>query len=216
MNNNYCYIIRNSSNLSRSGYTKWRSDESNWASINGEKYNNEYGKSLSDVREQFYPPRTRRFSFIDDYKNDVTESLEDTLRDETLSVNNDESIYHTPFLSANLEFLQNEKSPDYILLKPSDAETNERAFSRKYKHPAQKKPQRFEFSDADVKRTMIRHDEDFDYKNSEIDEENSAEIEKSNRDTSSKIRGMYTEGGIVQPKKHKITSDTSSKFIASS
>lgn len=195
----------------RSGYINWRSGKSNRASINDEKYDNEYGKSLNDVREQFYPPRTRRFIFIDNYKNDVTESLEDTLRDERLSEN--ENIYDAQLLSADdLEFLQNEKSPDYTLLKPSDDDNEreyERAFSRKYKH--RKKPLRLEFSDADAKRAVIRRDEDLGYENSEIDEENLAE--KPNGDTSSEIRGMYTEGGVVRPTKHKITSDASGKFI---
>ncbi|XP_018395926.1 PREDICTED: uncharacterized protein LOC108774340 isoform X2 [Cyphomyrmex costatus] len=188
----------------RSGYTNWQGDESNRASINNEKYN-EYRNSLNDMREQFYPPRTRRFSFIDDYKNDVTESLVDTLRDETLSKDDDENIYDTQLLSANLEFLQNEESPDYTLLKPS-SETNERAFSRKYKH--RKKPLRFEFSDADVKRGVMRRDEDLDHENSKIDEENSANIEESDMNTS-KIREMYTEGGVLRPRKHKIKSDGS-------
>lgn len=184
------------------------------ASINGEKYENEYGKSLNDMREQFYPLRTRRFSYIDDYKSDVTESLEDTVRDDTLSEDDDENIYDTQLLSANLEFLQNEKSPDYALFKsPSDAKTNERAFSRKYKH--RKEPLSFEFSDADATR-MMRRDEDPDYENGEIDQESSeTEIERPNEDTSSKIHGMYTEGGIVRPIKHKISSDATGKFIAS-
>ncbi|XP_011688664.1 PREDICTED: uncharacterized protein LOC105450504 [Wasmannia auropunctata] len=185
----------------KSDYMIWHNDESDRASINDEKYD-EYGKSLNDVREQFYPPRTRRFSFIDDYemKNDVTESLEDTLRDK----NGDENIYDTQLLSTNLEFLQNVKSPDYMLLKPSsDAETNERTFSRKYKH--RKKPLRFEFSDADAKRTMIRRNEDLDYENSEMDKENSAE----RFEDTSKIRGMYTEGGVVRPTEYKIISDAS-------
>ncbi|TGZ55071.1 receptor-type tyrosine-protein phosphatase-like N [Temnothorax longispinosus] len=198
----------------KSEYTKWRSVESDRTSVNDEKYDNVYGKSLNDVREQFYPPRTRRFSFIDDYKNDVTESLEDTLRDEALSSEDDyENTYDTQLLSADdLEFLQNEKSPDYTLLKPSsNDETNEReyerVFSRKYKH--RKKPLHLKFSDADAKRTAIRRDEDLDVENSEIDEENSAEIERPDGDISSKIRGMYTEGGIVRPTKYKITSDAS-------
>lgn len=163
------------------------------------------------MRDQFYPPRTRRFSF-DDYKNDVTESLEDTLRDETLS--EDDYTYDTQLLSDFDEFLQNEKSSDYKLLRPpSDDETNEReyerVFSRKYKH--RKKPLRLEFSDADAKRTVIGgHDEDLDYENSEIDEENSA-IERSDGDSSSKI-GIYTEGGIVRPIQYEITSDASGKF----
>ncbi|KAG5321895.1 PTPR2 phosphatase, partial [Pseudoatta argentina] len=189
----------------RSGYMKWRGDESNQASINNDKYDNEYRNSMN-MREQFYPSRTRRFSFIDDYQNDVTESLEDTLRDETLPEDDDENVSDTQLLSANLEFLQNEKSPDYTLLKPS-SETNERAFSRKYKH--RKKPLRFEFSDTDVKKGMMGRDEDLDYGNSKINEENSANIERSDVDTSSKIREMYTEGGVVRPRKYKITSDAS-------
>ncbi|XP_011062953.1 PREDICTED: receptor-type tyrosine-protein phosphatase-like N isoform X1 [Acromyrmex echinatior] len=191
----------------RSGYMKWRGDENNQASINNEKYDNEYRNSMN-MREQFYPSRTRRFSFIDDYQNDVTESLEDTLRDETLPEDDeeDENVSDTQLLSANLEFLQNEKSPDYTLLKPS-SETNERAFSRKYKH--RKKPLRFEFSDTDVKKGVMGRDEDLDYGNSEINEENSANIERSDVDTSSKIREMYTEGGVVRPRKYKITSDAS-------
>ncbi|XP_012061922.1 PREDICTED: receptor-type tyrosine-protein phosphatase N2, partial [Atta cephalotes] len=187
----------------RSGYMKWRDDKSNQASINNEKFDNEYRKM--NMREQFYPSRTRRFSFIDDYQNDVTESLEDTLRDETLPEDDNENISNTQLLSANFEFLQNEKSPDYTL-KPS-SETNERAFSRKYKH--RKKPLRFEFSDTDVKKGMMGSDEDLDYENSEINEENSANSERSDVDTSSKIREMYTEGGVVRPRKYKITSDAS-------
>ncbi|KAL6260058.1 hypothetical protein P5V15_007597 [Pogonomyrmex californicus] len=193
------------------GYTNWRNDESNRA--NDEKYDDTYGKSLNDIREQFYSPRTRRFSFID-YKNDVTESLDDTLRNERLP-ENDKNIYDEQSLSADeLEFLENEKSPDYTLLKPSSSdETNERkyerAFSRKYKH--KKEPSRLEYFDAEAKRT-IKRDEDLDYENSEIHEENSAESKKPDEDTW-KLRGtkygMYTEGGIVQPTKHKITSDTS-------
>lgn len=197
----------------RSGYMKWHSSESDQNSINDEKYNNVYGKPLNDGSEQFYPPRTRRFSFINDYKNDVTESLEDTLRDETLSEDDYENTYNTQLLSADdLEFLQNEKSPDYTLLKPSsDDETNEReyerVFSRKYKH--RKKPLRLKFFDVDAKK--IRHDEDLDY-DSEV-EKNSAEVERSDGDVSSKMRGMYTEGGIVRPTKYKITSDASGKFM---
>jgi len=187
---------------------KWRDDESNQASINNEKFDNEYRNSIN-MREQFYPSRTRRFSFIDDYQNDVTESLEDTLRDETLPKDDDENVSNTQLLSANLEFLQNEKSPDYTL-KPS-SETNERAFSRKYKH--RKKPLRFEFSDTDVKKGMMGSGEDLDYENNEINEENSANSERSDVDTSSKIREMYTEGGVVRPRKYKITSDASGKFI---
>lgn len=169
---------------------------------------------MNNVHEQFYPPRTRRFSFVDDYKNDVTESLEDTLRGETLSDDDDENNYNTQLLSANLEFLQNEESPDYTLLKlkpSSDSETNERAFSRKYKH--RKEPLLFEFSDADAKKTMNIRDEDSDYENSEVDEDNSAEIEKPDGDAL-KIQ-IYTEGGVVRPTKHKISSDASGKFIAS-
>ncbi|XP_036143602.1 receptor-type tyrosine-protein phosphatase N2 isoform X2 [Monomorium pharaonis] len=193
-----------------SEYTKWRSG-SDQASINEEKYDNEYGKSLNDVREQFYPPRTRRFSFTDDYKNYVTESLENTFRDGTLS-EDDENVYDTQLLSADdFEFLQNEKSPDYMLLESSsDDETNEkayeRAFSRKYKH--RKKPLRLEFSDVDAKRTVIKHGEDFNQENDKINEENASEIERFDGNTE-KIREMYTEGGIVRPTKHKITSDAS-------
>lgn len=192
-----------------SEYMKWRS-ESNRASINKEKFDNEYGKSLNDVRKQFYPPRTRRFSFIDDYKNDVTESLADTLKDKTLS-EDDETIYDTQFLSAeDLEFLRNEKLPDYTLLEPSsDDETNEReyerAFSRKYKH--RKKPLRLEFSDVDAKRTVTKLNEDLNHENGEIDEDKS-EIERPDEGTE-KIREMYTEGGVVRPTIYKIKSDTS-------
>lgn len=200
----------------RSEYMKWHIGESDRGSINDEKYDNVYGKPLNDVREQFNLPRTRRFSFMDDYKSDVTESFKDTLKDETLSEDDYQDTYNTQLLSADdLEFLQNEKSPDYTSLKPSDDdETNEReyerVFSRKYKH--RKKPMRLEFFDADAKRTMVRRDEDFDYENSEIDEENLGGIEKSNEDISSKIRGLYTEGGIVRPTKYKITPDASGKF----
>lgn len=168
------------------------------------------------MRKQFYPPRTRRFSFIDDYKNDVTESLEDTLRDETLS-ENDENFYDTQLLSADdFEFLQNEKSPDYTLLEPSSVdETNERederTFSKKYKH--RKKSLRLEFSDVDAKRTVIKHGEDLNHENGEI-EENSSEIERPDEDTGKVSHGMYTEGGVVRPTKYKITSDASGKFIA--
>ncbi|XP_011875923.1 PREDICTED: uncharacterized protein LOC105566484 isoform X2 [Vollenhovia emeryi] len=201
-----------------SGYMKWRNSESDRASIIDEKYNNVYGKSLNDMREQFYPPRTRRFSF-DDYKNDVTESLEDTLRDETSRSGDDyENTYDTQLLSADdLEFLQNEKSPDYTLLKPSDDDDDddetsereyERVFSRKYKH--RKKPPLLEFSsDADAKKTEIERDEDLNYENGEIDEENSGEIERPDEDISSRIRRIYTEGGIVRPTRYKITSDAS-------
>lgn len=195
---------------------EWRGDESDRGSINEEKYDNVYGKPLNDVREQFYPSRTRRFSFMDDYKSDATESLGDTLKDETLSEADYEDTYDTQLLATDdLEFLQNEKSPDYTSLKPSDDdETNEReyerAFSRKYKH--RKKPLRLESFDADAKRTMIGRDKNLDYENGEIDEENSGEIERPDENISSKIRGMYTEGGIVRPTKYKITPDASGMF----
>lgn len=214
VNNIYCHTIHKII-CNRSGYTKWHNGESNLALINDEKYNNVYKKSRNNVREQFYLPRTRRFSFIDDYKNDVTESLENTLRDKT--EDDYENTYDRQLLPDDLEFLQSEKSPDYTLLNPSDDDDDERnereyerVFSRKYKH--RKKPLHLEFSDANAKRTVVRRDDDFDDETSEIDEENSTEIEKSDGDISSKIREMYTEGGIVRPTKYKITSDASSKF----
>ncbi|XP_029663204.1 uncharacterized protein LOC115235499 isoform X2 [Formica exsecta] len=192
----------------RSEYTNWRTDKSEPSSDNDEEYN-EYGKySPNDVGERLYPRRMRRYSFVDGYRNDGIEPLMD-LGDERLPEDNDD----VQLLSADeFEFLPNEKSPDYTLLELSpDNERNDReneiAFSRKYKH--RKKPPSLEFLNFDAstrlnneKRTMIRReDEDIDYEDGGADENNLAEIEGS--DTSSKISGMYTEGGVVQPLKHE-------------
>lgn len=191
-----------------------------------EKYHKLYGK-LRDERstlsnnaaEQLYPPRARRYSFIDYRNDDDIDSLEDTLRNEKLSENNDENPFEAQLLSADeLEFLSNEKSPDYTSLNPSftdksDEREYEKTFSRKYKHP-RKRPS-LEFLDASgsmsldsVKRTVIEHDENLDYEDGGGDEENSTEIEGLiDDDASSKVRGMYTEGGVVRPSKHETESD---------
>ncbi|XP_072765719.1 receptor-type tyrosine-protein phosphatase-like N isoform X1 [Anoplolepis gracilipes] len=196
----------------RTEHRNWHTDQNERASINDEEYN-EYGKYSNDVGEGLYPRRMRRYSFIDEYKNDDIEPLVD-LEDRRWSENNDDkNLFDAQLLSADeFEFLPNEKSPDYTLLKFSpDDEKNEReherAFSRKYKH--RKKPP-IEFLDSDAstrlrqdneKRTAIGRDEDIDYEDNGTNENNSAEIEES--DTSPKINDMYTEGGVVRPLKHK-------------
>ncbi|XP_070524678.1 receptor-type tyrosine-protein phosphatase N2 isoform X1 [Cardiocondyla obscurior] len=213
--NNLADVLYRPTNIEdKSGYTKWNNDEDDRASSNNEKYNDVYGKALNGISEEFYPPRTRRFSIIDDYKNDVIEdhSLENTLTDETLPDDYMNS-YDTQLLSKNdFEFLPNEKSSDYTLLEStsSDDETNDReyekVFSRKYKH--RKQPTDDEFSVENADKTAIESD-DFDYENSQIDEENleRPEIEKPSEDISPKIHEMYTEGGIVRPTNYKITPD---------
>ncbi|CAL1676925.1 unnamed protein product [Lasius platythorax] len=195
--------------------SEYRTDKNERASVNDEEYN-EYEKySLNDVGERLYPRRMRRYSFVDGYRNNDIEPLED-LGDKRLpeddNDDDDKNLYDTQLLSANeYEILPNEKSPDYTLLEPfSDDERNEReyerAFSRKYKH--RKKLPYLEFLDSDVstrldneKRTAIGRDEGLDYEDGGADENNSAEIEKS--DAPSKISDMYTEGGVVRPLKHK-------------
>lgn len=158
----------------------------------------------------------RRYSFVDGYRNDGIDPVVD-LGDERLPEDNDD----VQFLSADeFEFLPNEKSSDYTLLESSpdnerNEKENERAFSRKYKH--RKKPN-LEFLDFDAstrlnnekRMTIRREDEDIDYEDGGANENNSAEIERS--DISSKISGMYTEGGVVRPLKHEI--DASGEFIA--
>ncbi|XP_014479416.1 PREDICTED: receptor-type tyrosine-protein phosphatase N2 isoform X2 [Dinoponera quadriceps] len=202
-------------------------------SISDEKYDELYGKlrdersTLSnDVDEQLYPPRARRYSFIDYRSGDDIDSLESALRDEKLAETDEENPYDAQLLSADeLEFLPNGKSPDYTLLNPPstiedesderDEREYEKAFSRKYKHP--RKLRDFEFLDAaagmnldNVKRTVIGRDENLDYEDGGADEENSAEIERlpdDDDDASSRVSGMYTEGGVVRPSKHETESD---------
>lgn len=199
----------------RSEYKNWHTDK-NERNSNDEEY--AYGKySGDDVDERLYPRRMRRYSFVDGYRNDDIEPLEE---DERLpEENDDKNFYNGQFLSADeLEFLPNEKSSDYTLLEPSsDDERSEReyekAFSRKYKH--RKKPLHLEFLDSDAstrldneKRTAIERDE-VNYEDSGTDENNSREIEES--DTSSKLNDIYTEGGVVRPLRHK--TDASGEFI---
>lgn len=200
----------------RSEYKNWHTDKNERNSVNDEEY--KYRKySPNDVDERLYPRRTRRYSFVDGYRNDGVEPLED-LEDERLSEENDDkNVYNRQFLFAN-EFLPNEKSSDYTLLQPSsDDERNEReyerVFSRKYKH--RKKPPHREFLDSNAsmrldneKRTAIARDE-IDYEDGGTDENNSGEIDES--DTSSKLSDMYTEGGVVRPLRHK--TDTSGEFM---
>lgn len=186
----------------------WRDVKNDRASINDERYENEYGRSFSDTGQQLYLPRTRRYSFIDDYRNDDVESYGDTSRNERLPENNNENLYDD-----ELEFSPNEKSPDYTLLKPTssddtDEKEYERTFSRKYKH--RKQLPLLEFLDNNpttdnTKDTVIGRD-DLDYDDEAVDGD-SAKIEKS--DASTKAGRMYTEGGVVRPSKHKSALDRS-------
>ncbi|XP_029158182.1 uncharacterized protein LOC114930532 isoform X2 [Nylanderia fulva] len=190
--------------------TEYRTDKNEQGLVNDAEYN-EYEKySPNDVSERLYPRRMRRYSFIDGYKNDDIEPLEDVgeISPEDVNDNDDKNLYDTQLLPVDeYEILSNEKSPDYTLLEPfSDDERNEReyerAFSKKYKH--RKKPPQFEFLDSDVstkdneKRTVVGR-EGVDYEDDGADENNSAEIERAD---DPKIGGMYTEGGIVSLK-HK-------------
>lgn len=194
----------------------WRGDKSDQVSINDERY--EYGKSLNDVDEQIYPPRTRRYSFVDRYRND---DVEDTLANTKLPEDNSENLYNAQLLSADaLQFLPDEKSPDYTLLKsfPDDEKDDEReyerVFSRKYKH--RREQPRLEFLGDDARMDSakrIKH-EDLDYEDGETDDEALKEIEGSEIDDSdAKASGMYTDGGIEQSLKHKAASDAAGKFI---
>lgn len=200
--------------------TEYKTDKNEQALFNDAEYN-EYEKySPNDIGERLYPRRMRRYSFIDGYRNDNIEPLEDLgdkILPEDVNDDDDKNLYDTQLLSADeYEILPNEKSPDYTLLEPfSDDERNEReyerAFSRKYKH--RKKPPRLEFLDSDEstkleneKRTAIRR-EGVEYEDSGTDENNSAEIERSD---DPKIGGMYTEGGVVSLKPK---ADTSGEFI---
>ncbi|XP_067215133.1 receptor-type tyrosine-protein phosphatase N2 isoform X2 [Linepithema humile] len=198
--------------------TNWRGDKSDRVSINDERYEDEYRKSLNDVGEQIYPPRTRRYSFVDRYGNG---DVEDTLADARLPEDNDENLYDAQLLSADaLQFLPDEKSTDYTLLKPfpddeKDEREYEREFSRKYKH--RKKQPRLEFLNGDASTRvdgangmMIKHnDEDLDYEDGGTDEAALEEIEGSETDGSdaSKTSSMYTEGGIEQSLEHKAAPD---------
>ncbi|XP_032683793.1 receptor-type tyrosine-protein phosphatase N2 isoform X2 [Odontomachus brunneus] len=207
-----------------SEYMNWPVSDRNGPTVNDEKHDELYEKlrdghsTLDNVDEQLYPPRARRYTFIDYRNGDDIDPLEDALRDEKLS-DNDENPYGQLLPVDELEFLPNEKSPDYTLLNPpssdeSDERENEKAFSRKYKH-LRKLPS-LEFLDGadptdldNVKRTIIRRDENLEYMG---DEENSAEIERLPDDDDDdaaplEVSGMYTEGGVVRPSKHETKSD---------
>lgn len=202
----------------------WRGDKSDRVSINDEKYEDEYGKSQNDVGEQIYPPRTRRYSFVDRYEND---DIEDTLADARLSEDNGENLYDAQLSSTDvLQFLPDEKSPDYTLLKPfPDDEKNEReyerVFSRKYKH--RKKQPHLEFLDGDAstsednaKETVIKDDdEDLDYEDGGLGEKAlEIEVEGSETDDSdAKTSNMYNEETIEQSLKRKAASDAAGKFV---
>ncbi|XP_025155504.1 receptor-type tyrosine-protein phosphatase N2 isoform X1 [Harpegnathos saltator] len=205
------------------GYMKWPVNDKNDPSINDEKYKEFYAKlrdersALNLADEEFYP-RARRYSFIDYRNDDDIDPFENSLRDEKLSENDDENPYDVQLLSPELEFLPGEKSPDYMLLNPSSTddesdEKYEKAFSRKYKP---RKLPSFEFLDTagatsldNVKKTIIRRDENLDYEDGGANEENSAEMENlsDDDDASSKVNGMYTEGGIIRPSKHETELD---------
>lgn len=215
-----------------SEYMNWPVSGRNDPSVSNEKYNELYGKlrderSLSNLQhdEQLYPPRARRYTFIDYRSSDDIDMLEGTLTDEKLPENEDEDSYSQLLSVEELEFLTNEKSPDYILLNPSSSDESdereyEKTFSRKYKHP--KKLPLLKFLDAagptsleNVKRTMIGRDENLDYEDGGTDEENSVKIERlldDNDDIPTKVSGMYTEGGIVRPSKHETESGKLSLF----
>lgn len=184
-------------------YMNWRGDKSDQASTGDETYinNDEYG-TFNDAEGQLYPARRRRYSFIDGYGND---NAQDT-----------SPIDELEFLNKHTQSFS-----DYPLMKPSDDDDDddegdeeyERAFSRKYKH--WKKLPRLELLDVDparqdnAKRTvMIRHGEGLDYENNGSDE-NSAEIERFDTEVPSEMSGIYTEGGVVRPSKHKAAPDAS-------
>ncbi|XP_020282102.1 receptor-type tyrosine-protein phosphatase N2 isoform X2 [Pseudomyrmex gracilis] len=117
----------------RQRYANWRDVKNDRASINDERYEGEHGRSLSNTGQQLYLPRTRRYSFIDDYRNDDVESYEDTSRNKKLPENNNKNLYDD-----KLEFLPNENSSSYTLLKSTSSddadEKDERTLARRYKH----------------------------------------------------------------------------------
>jgi len=82
-----------------------------------------------------------------------------------------------------------------------DDEEYEKAFSRKYKH--WRKLSRLFDADSARRDSLIRHDEDLDYENDDVDQENSMEIEKLNTEAPSEMSAIYTEGGVVRPSKHE-------------
>ncbi|XP_019886087.1 receptor-type tyrosine-protein phosphatase N2 isoform X1 [Ooceraea biroi] len=210
----------------RPEYVDWRSDKSDRASINNE---NEYETSLTDVDEQSYPPRIRRYSFIDSYGNDIKdasrdeESYED---DDNGNENLNDEALNDPLAPDKLEFLNKhvqfwnkhvqQSFPDYPLMKPTDDDDDEgdeeyeKAFSRKYKHWKNLPLLEADSAGQDnAKRTVIRHDEeDLDYENG--NEETSAEVERLDTEVPLEMNGIYTEGGVVRPSKHKAAPDGTS------
>lgn len=218
-------------------YANWLDGSKNDdPTINNEMYDKLRDAELSDA-ERSYPPRTRRYSFVD-YRNDNqdVDQFEDTLRNERLSEDDrneeNENLYDTQLSSVNdeLEYLPNEKSSDYALSNPTspderDEHEYEKAFSRKYKHP-KTKPPRLEFLDVtgatkldNTKSGIIGNlwsdrsdyeDEDYvDYEDgNSANKKNLTEIDELvDDDTSSKSNEMYTEGGIVRPLKHEAAPD---------
>lgn len=172
-------------------------------------------RSTLNADKLLYSPRERRYSVIE-YGNDGdVDLLEDALNDERLSEGGDDNgngnLYEVTgqLLPADgLEFLS--KSPDYVLEKSIADDTADReyekAFSRKYKH--RKKPLSFKFLRTGASRSDdAKKTEGFDYEVGGA-EESSAEIERPDDDASPRIGGgLYTEGGIVRPLKHKIEQD---------
>ncbi|KAH0952603.1 hypothetical protein HN011_005181 [Eciton burchellii] len=192
-----------------SEYMDWRNDaqKNDQTSISDERYEDEYGTLLNDMR--FYPPRMRRYIFINGYnKDDTTDTSED---EESYEDNDNENLYNEPLSHSNkLEFLNKhmQSFSDYPLMKSSDDDDDEKddeeyekAFSRKYKH--WRKLSRLFDADSARRDSLIRHDEDLDYENDDVDQENSMEIEKLNTEAPSEMSAIYTEGGVVRPSKHE-------------
>jgi len=194
----------------------WRNNvqKNDQTSISDERYEDEYGILLNDKR--LYPPRMRRYIFINGYNND---DIKDTSEDEESYEDNDnENLYNELSHNDKLEFLNNhmQSFSDYPLMKSSDDDDDkkdekyEKAFSRKYKH--WRKLSRLFDADSARRDNMNRRDEDLDYENDDIDQ-NSMEIEKLNTEAPSEMSAIYTEGGIVRPSKHETMPDATGESV---
>jgi len=189
----------------------WRNNvqKNDQTSISDERYEDEYGILLNDKR--LYPPRMRRYIFINGYNND---DIKNTSEDEESYEDNDnENLYNELSHSDKVEFLNNhmQSFSDYPLMKSSDDDDDkkdekyEKAFSRKYKH--WRKLSRLFDADSARRDNMNRRDEDLDYENDDVDQENSMEIKKLNTEAPSEMSAIYTEGGIVRSSKHETMPD---------
>ncbi|XP_017755362.1 PREDICTED: receptor-type tyrosine-protein phosphatase N2 isoform X2 [Eufriesea mexicana] len=165
--------------------------------------------TFDGLNEKLYRIRRQPYNFRD-YDNNAMESFKNALEEEKLSKKLSENInlYPISLSTDELEFLVNDKSNDYSAKKEDEDEDfdvdYEKAFSKKYK------PRKFIELPSKIEPFLenMKRNSQNNYNNDNYDDVNDEE-QVPPKDSSSIGKGIYTEGGLVQPANDKPNIETS-------